>query len=219
MKRKKIFQTKILIWYSTNKRNFPWRYTYDPYKVMVSEILLQRTQAQQVIDPYNEILFRYKNIKNLSEAEEKDLLILIKNIGLHKRAAILKNISKEIVQKYSGIIPRKKDSLIKIKGIGNYTANSILCFGYNKPYGLIDTNISRIYIRFFDLTITTKRVHADKNLWNFAEGMIPSENYVDYNYALLDFGALICKKSKPLCSKCAFSKPEICSYFKNIKNN
>lgn len=219
MNKKDIFKRELIKWFNINKRDFPWRYTYDPYKVLVSEILLQRTQAKQVIEPYKKILEKYKNVKALSKAKEENILIIIKDIGLHKKASILINIANKIVRKHKGIIPNQREDLIKIKGIGNYIANSILCFGYNKSFGLIDTNISRIYTRIFDLEINSKRTHTDKKLWNFAEEMIPNENYVDYNYALLDFGALICKKSKPLCSKCAFSKPEICSYFKNIKNN
>jgi len=215
---KDIFQSELFRWFDNNKRSFPWRCTYDPYKVMVSEILLQRTQAQQVIDPYKEILLRYENIEELSRANEDDILMIIKDLGLHKRANILINISKEIIKKYNGIIPRKREDLIRIKGIGNYTANSILCFGYNKAYGLIDTNISRVYIRIFNLTVTSKRNHTDKRLWNFAEEMIPKKKFIDYNYALLDFGALVCKKNKPLCNKCIFAKTEICSYFNNVKD-
>lgn len=200
-----IFQFFLLDWYYKNKRNFPWRYTFDPYKVLISEILLQQTNVEKIIDPYFEIIKIYKNIYQLKNADINFLRNIFKDIGLFYRADRLKEISEEIAKYHNGVIPNSWEKLLSIKGIGYYICSAVLCFGYNKSYAVMDTNVIRIFDRLFNIKSNKKRPRDDISLWEFAQTMLPKDNYVDYNYAILDFGASICTMYNPKCSKCIFN--------------
>jgi len=136
-------------------------------------------------------------------------------LGLFYRADRLISISRQIIEMYNGVIPNKREELLAIRGIGNYTGNAILCFGYNKPYAIVDTNVIRVFERFFDFKSSSKRPHTDKKVWEFAQMLIPVNNYVDYNYGLLDFAAVVCRAKKPMCSNCLIYN--MCCY--NLKNS
>lgn len=209
------FQQYILNWYWSNGRKFPWRYTYDPYKVLVSEVLLQQTNAEKVIYTYNAIVEKYKSILELADADPAFLRDLFNKLGLFYRADRLISISRQIIEMYGGIIPEKRDDLLAVKGIGNYTSNAVLCFGYNKPYAIVDTNVIRVFEKVFGFKSSNKRPHTDKRVWDFAQMLIPLDNYVDYNYGLLDFGAVICRWRKPMCSNCPICS--LCRY--NLENS
>lgn len=197
-----IFQYLLLDWYDKNKRDFPWRYTFDPYKVMVSEMLLQQTNVEKVIEPYIKIIETYRDISELANADISFLKGVFKDIGLFYRADRLKSIAKEIVCNQDGQIPDKWNSLIKIKGIGSYICCAILCFGFNKPYAVLDTNVIRILERLFDVKSEKNRPRDDTKLWEFAQIMLPGDRYIDYNYAILDFGSSVCTAYNPKCKLC-----------------
>ncbi|WP_097028598.1 A/G-specific adenine glycosylase [Clostridium peptidivorans] len=203
------FQYLLLDWYDKNKRNFPWRYTFEPYRVLVSEMLLQQTNVEKVIQPYLKIIKAYKDINELSDSDIKFLKSIFKDIGLFYRADRLKDIAKEIVKCHKGSIPNQWEDLIKIKGIGYYICSAILCFGFNQPYAVLDTNVIRIFERIFEIKSEKKRPRDDTKLWEFAQMLIPEDRYVDYNYAVLDFGASICTAYNPKCSTCVFK--DMCS--------
>ncbi|MBO0573718.1 A/G-specific adenine glycosylase [Clostridium botulinum] len=206
------FQVFLLDWFEKNKRIFPWRYTYDPYLVLVSELLLQQTNVNKIIHPYNNITSKYQNIEELSNADPKYLKEIFKEIGLFYRSDRLISISSEIVHKFDGIIPNQWDELINIKGIGNYICSAILCFGYKQSYAVVDTNVIRVIERIFDFKSECSRPRMDKELWEFAQIIAVEDNFVDYNYAVLDFAALICTAYKPKCNICVFKN--ICCYIK-----
>lgn len=197
-----IFQYLLLDWYDKNRRDFPWRYTFNPYKVMISEVLLQQTNVEKIVKPYFEITEDYKNINDLANADIYFLKDIFKDIGLFYRADRLKNIAEEISYNHKGQIPDTWDELIKIKGIGAYICSAILCFGFNQPYAVLDTNVIRIFERLFDVKSEKKRPRDDIRLWEFAQMLLPKDRYVDYNYAILDFGASVCTAYNPKCSIC-----------------
>lgn len=201
---------KLLIWYSKNHRNFPWRYTYDPYKVFVSEILLQRTGANKVVPAFLKIIENYPSIHDLAKSKEKDLKVYFEDLGLYYRANLLINISKFILKEFNGTIPVERVKLITVKGIGEYICNAILCFGYGKRYPIVDTNVVRLYSRLFEFKSNKKDIQRDPELWKFAEEVLPLENYIDYNYAILDFAALVCKPKSPSCLGCPLNR--CCKY-------
>ncbi|RCW81653.1 A/G-specific DNA-adenine glycosylase [Halanaerobium sp. DL-01] len=207
------FQNNILIWWGNNKRIFPWRETRDPYKILCSEILLQQTNAEKVVQVYNKIISDYPEPADLSEAETADLEEIIKPLGLLKRAGRLKKIAAEITQKYDGIIPADKKALIKLPGVGNYTANAVMCFAFEKQVGVLDTNTIRILARVFDIKSDKARPRNDKNLQNQLNKVIPKNKSKIFNYALLDFAALICTAENPNCGKCVISR--ICFSYSN----
>jgi len=207
------FQNNIIIWWKHNRRMFPWRETRDPYKILCSEILLQQTNAEKVVPVYNKIISDYPETADLSEAETAELEEIIKPLGLLKRAGRLRKIAAEITQKYDGIIPADKKALLKLPGVGNYTANAVMCFAFEKQVGVLDTNTIRILARVFDIKSDKARPRNDKNLQNELNKVIPKNKSKIFNYALLDFAALICTAENPNCRKCLISR--ICFYYSN----
>ncbi|WP_052447576.1 hypothetical protein [Clostridium polynesiense] len=184
------FQYLLLEWYKKNKRNFPWRYTYNPYYVLVSELMLQQTSANQVIDVYNNFVAEYSSMEALSKVDYEQVEKYFYSLGLVYRARVLVEISKTMWDLYKGI-PNDKNSLMSIKGIGDYICNAILCFGYNKAYAIVDTNVIRVFDKILDYRSRSATPHKDVNIWEFAQSILPKSDYVDYNYALLDFGAAL----------------------------
>lgn len=199
-----MFQCLLFDWYDKNKREFPWRYTFNPYKILVSEILLQQTNVKKIIDPYLKIIDTYKNINELSQCDIDFLKNIFKDIGLFYRADRLKGIAQNIVKDYNGIVPDSWDELIKISGIGDYICNAVLCFGFKKPYAVLDTNVIRIFDRLFDVKSDKRRSRNDAELLEFAQIILPEDRYVDYNYAILDFAACVCTRYNPKCCGCVF---------------
>lgn len=208
-----MFQCFLLDWYDKNKRKFSWRYTFNPYKVLISEMLLQQTNVEKIIDPYLKITDTYKDINELSQCDIDFLKNIFKDIGLFYRADRLKSIAENIVDDYNGAIPNSWDELIKINGIGDYICSAVLCFGFKKPYAVLDTNVIRIFHRLFDVESDKKRPRDDTKLLEFAQVLLPEDRYVDYNYAILDFGACVCTMHNPKCSECVFGFN--CNNYKN----
>ena len=199
-----LFQNLLLNWYSDNKRLFPWRQTRDPYHILVAEILLQQTiVSENVVTAYNTIITNYKNIWELSKANIIDLEYIIRPLGLVYRSKVFLKLSNEINEKYHGEIPNDLNSLINIFGIGDYTARAILSFAYNQDVPIVDTNVARFVQRFFGLTKKISMNPArNKLLREYAGKLIPRGNSREFNYAILDLCALICKNRLPVCSSC-----------------
>ena len=220
MKNKEIglFQKKLLQWINSkdsknesNYRNFPWRQTEDHYKLLITEILLQKTNSEKVAELYPIFFKRFPSIRTIKNAKKEELIEILSKLGLqNEKADRLKMIGEEIIKNHKGIIPSDKISLLKLKGVGDYIANAVLCFAFNKKFEILDTNIVRIYQRIFNLKSAKSRPRSDKKVWDFANKMLPEENFRIFNYALLDFGAKICKARNPLCKSCLFQ--DICLY-------
>jgi A/G-specific adenine glycosylase len=192
----------LLNWFSACGREFPWRFTNSPFKVLISEILLQQTNADKVIGPYLELIENFPTINSLADADQREILEIFSKLGLYFRANRLKTIASEVLKRFNGEIPSNLLDLKSIKGIGDYIGNSVLCFGFMQKKPIVDTNIIRIFSRYGLFDSTKKRPHTDKQLWSYAESILPDNNYVEYNYSLLDLGAGICKSRKPLCESC-----------------
>jgi A/G-specific adenine glycosylase len=210
-KKKQIFRNYILEWYGLHGRDFPWRKENKPYYVMVSEVLLQKTNAEKIVSPFNRIISRYPTISELAEADESVLLEIIKDLGLFYRASRLIEISRQVVNDEPKILPKDREDLLSIKGIGNYSANAILCFGYGLRYPIVDSNVIRVLHRFFEIKSEKNRPRTDKNIWAFTERLLPKEDFVDFNYGLLDFAAKLCTHYNPSCDVCGVSRE--CIYY------
>lgn len=198
----KTFQNYMIYFFKNSGRIFPWRYSRDPYKVLVSEIMLQRTRAKHVVDPFIKLILKYKTIDELANADPEYIHAVFKRLGLMNRAELLLNIAREISDKYSGKIPKSREKLLALKGIGDYTCNAILCFGFNKPYAIVDSNVVRLFERYFGIKPPSKIPNRYKNIWDFADEILPNKDYVEYNYGLLDFAAMVCKAGTPKCDSC-----------------
>lgn len=188
------FQEKILAFYKEHGRKLPWRETTDRYKVMVSEIMLQQTQVDRVIPKYEAWLKAFPHIEALAKAPLSKVLQLWSGLGYNSRAKRLQDAAKKVVEEYNGIIPKTPEELIKLPGIGPYTARSILIFADNQDLATVDTNIRRIFIHEFKLAEQI----SDKELFKLAEDVLPKGKSRDWHNALMDYGAtyLTSRKTK-----------------------
>lgn len=191
----KRFQKLILDWHKENRRPMPWRQTRDPYKILVSEIMLQQTQVSRVIPKYKEFLFSFPTVQALAKAPDKKLLAVWSGLGYWRRARFLKETAKAVVKNHGGKFPRTPQELKKLPGIGPYTAGAVACFAFNNPEVFIDTNIRRVYLHFFFLK--QKNVH-DKDILTVAQKAVWQENPREWHYTLFDYGATVLKKDSSI---------------------
>lgn len=196
----------LLLWGMRNFRPFPWRVQRTPYKVFISEFLLQKTDAEKVMDVYQSMLNAYPDLEALGSASEMNLRKTLRDLGLYYRSSRMIDAAKEIISRFDGEIPWDEGALLSLRGIGKYIANAILCFGFGFQVPLIDTNIARILKRHWELQSAVSRPRDDKSLWEFARALVPNKAAQQYNYALLDLGALICHAREPGCNDCPLGK-------------
>lgn len=184
------FQHLIHSYYRDNRRSFPWRETDDPYKIMVSEIMLQQTQTHRVVDKYLAFLQAFPTVKDLAEAPTSEVLRLWKGLGYNRRALNLQRAAKVIAEEYKGKVPDRLDQLKALPGIGDYTAAAIAAFAFNRPVPLIETNVRRIYIHHF---FPEAEMVSDKELMPLIEETLDYEHPRDWYYALMDYGSQLPK--------------------------
>ena len=206
------FQRSLISWFEKNGREYPWRCNPSPYEILVSEVLLQQTNADRVVNIYNQLIRKFPDPHALALSEIDELISIIKPIGLNYRVARLKKLSGLIVRKYGGDIPSQKDELLSLPGIGQYIANAVLCFAFSHKVPLVDVNILRMYERVFSLKSAKRRAREDPAVWQFAAEMLP-DNFREYNWAIMDFCAKICTTRCPNCGICPASWA--CSYFQS----
>jgi A/G-specific adenine glycosylase len=201
------FAEKILVWYKKNRRDhLPWRKTRDPYKILIAEMMLRKTTSKQVAKLFDRFLEKYPSRVSEIEAE-------ITPLGMeHKRALRLKQCAQIIVERYAGEVPKSKDALLSMPGIGDYIANAVLCLAEDKNVALLDTNVIRVLQRFFGITSTKARARTDKALWKAYQQMIPEGKARDFNLAVLDFAAIICTSKNPKHKICPVN--DACQYVK-----
>lgn len=195
------FQNNLLKWYEENKRLLPWRETHDPYKIWVSEIMLQQTQVKTVIDYYNRFIKVFPNVETLSKATEDDMHRLWQGLGYYSRADKMMLCAKEIVEKHSGRFPKSYKVMLSLPGIGPYTAGAVLSIAYNMMFPAVDGNVMRVISRQFniheDISIPkTRKVFEEK-----VQSILPTD-VRHFNQALMELGALICTPKNPKCNEC-----------------
>ena len=196
----KKFQKLIYDHYNVHGRVFPWRKTRDPYKILVSEIMLQQTQAPRVIEKYTSFLKRFPNLKSLANASSKSLLQEWQGLGYNRRAISLQKTAQEIVTNHRGVFPRDYETLLSLPGIGPATAGDLLAFAWNKPAVVIETNIRTVYIHYF---FPGEKNIPDSDLLPLIRRSLDNKNPRDWYFALMDYGAFL-KKTIPNPSR--FSK-------------
>lgn len=213
-------KSSLIRWYDINKRELPWRYNYsnknnNSYKVLVSEFMLQQTTVQTVNNRYNEFIRLWPSIKELSIASETKILKFWTGLGYYNRAKNLLRSAKIIKKKYNSKIPSSYSDLIKLPGVGNYTALAIQGIAFNKPVMAIDANVERVIARIYGLYLPVNQIK--KEIKKYSEGLIHKKQPGKIIQSLMDFGSLICKPRNPDCEKCFLKK--ICiSYEKNLTN-
>lgn len=210
--RHQIYQRRLLDWFKKYGRDLPWRKTVDPYKIHISEVMLQQTQVERVIKYYSSFLGKYPTILDLANASRAEVLFMWKGLGYYNRAVNLHKLAKIIVHEYNGKYPDTVNELLKLPGIGRYTAGAILCFGMRKDVAFIDTNIERVLTRLFVIRNHVSRSKQMSRLQNLADTLIPVGQAWPYNQALMDFGATVCQAVNPKCNICMFT--DICVLYR-----
>ncbi len=191
-------------WAENNLRDYPWRRTCEPYSILIAEFLLQRTNADKVVPIYKVFLERYPTVENLASAEVEAVARLLQPLGLFSRAERLAQTARIIVGKHRGKIPESETELLKLPGIGRYTARAICSQAFGQPSAVLDTNVARIIERFFGIEGGKVKSRC-KILWSKAEAMAPDTEVGHWNLTFLDFGAIICTARNPNCAECPLS--------------
>lgn len=191
----------IVHWYHKHARDFPWRHTRDPYKIMIAEFMLHRTRAEQVVPVYMEFLQKYPDVFALASASPEEVQKVTEHLGLHWRGKHFIEAARYIVGKYNGEFPDSYDELRKIPGIGEYIAGAILTICFNKPAPVVDSNIARFINRFHGLNLKGE-IRRKKQIVEIASELFDCEKPGKFLFALIDFTSLICKPGKPSCDSC-----------------
>lgn len=196
---------QLLEWENKNYRDFPWRSTQNPYEVLLAEVLLHRTRADQVVPIYQETLKQYPDINSLANATIGDLTKLLQALGLLWRIPLLKEMAQAIVEKFNGKIPADTAKLEQLPGVGPYIAGATACFAYNQPEVILDTNTVRVLGRL-TMTSVTDGSRRSKKFRNMMTSLLPEKNARLFNFGLLDLAALICRPVSPDCMNCPLEK-------------
>lgn len=197
-----IFSNELINWYRINKRDLPWRHTQNPYLIWLSEIILQQTRVEQGMPYYLKFSEAYLTIKDFANAHEDEILRLWQGLGYYSRGRNMLKTAKKIVADYDGIFPSSYNELIKLTGIGEYTAAAISSFSANEARAVVDGNVYRLLARYFGIDTPINTGKGKKEFQEIADGLIDKNNAGEYNQAIIEFGALQCKPKNPLCFSC-----------------
>lgn len=205
---------RLLEWYKNNARDLPFRQTKDPYKIWICEIVFQQTRINQGLNHYNNFIARFPDVKTLAEAEENEVLLYWKGLGYYSRAINIHKAAQQIMNDYQGVFPAQYDEILKLKGVGKYTAAAVssICFDGKMP--AVDGNFYRVLSRFFadDFDISNSRAFT---YFSELAALVMPDNVGDFNQAMMDIGSEICKPKNPLCGECPIN--EDCLAFSSNK--
>ena len=199
------FSHQILTWYKENPRDLPWRETLDPYKIWLSEIILQQTRVAQGLPYYYAFVENFPTVKDLALATEEEVLRLWQGLGYYSRARNLHACAKSIWFDMGGEFPKTYDELLKLKGVGSYTASAIASFAYGEVKAVVDGNVFRVLARYFGIGTDIVGSKAKKEFEDLANQIIPKDQPADFNQAIMDFGARKCTPNNPGCETCPLS--------------
>lgn len=196
------FSKEITDWYFNNKRDLPWRNTRDPYKIWLSEIILQQTKVEQGLPYYLKFCDTFPTIKDLANADEQTVLKLWQGLGYYSRARNLHFTSKQIIKNHNGTFPKTYKEIIALKGVGEYTAAAISSFAYNLPYAVVDGNVFRVLSRYFGIKTAINSGKGKKIFNELAQNLLDENSPDIHNQAIMEFGAIQCKPKNPNCNEC-----------------
>lgn len=199
------FRTEILQWYNRNKRQYPWRESKDPFKVLIAEMMLRRTKADQVKPVYEQLFAEYPDVKDLAEAENEKIEKILYPLGLKWRTPAFGLVAREVKEKYNCKVPDTREKLTTLTGVGEYVAGAVLSIAYGKREWIVDSNIVRLFRRYFGIK-TSKEGRRDKRVVEMAKMYVSYEDPRKANLAILDFTALICTPRNPECKNCPLRK-------------
>ncbi|MFN3190898.1 MAG: A/G-specific adenine glycosylase [Aureliella sp.] len=203
------FRRRIVSWYRKHARDLPWRATIDPYKIWVSEIMLQQTQVATVLGYYSRFLEAFPTVRDLADADEQSVLKLWEGLGYYRRARQLHAAAKVVRDEHGGHFPTEFEAIRKLPGIGRYTAGAIASFAFNERAPILEANTIRLFSRLVALRSDPKTKSAQEDLWQFAEDILPNRSarrdarvFAELNQAVMELGSRVCKPDTPECSEC-----------------
>jgi len=207
------FRIKLLHWYSENRRDLPWRHNPTPYRVWISEIMLQQTQVKTVVPYYNRFLKQFPDVESLARSSEQNVLKHWAGLGYYSRARNLHRAARDIVGIH-GTFPTEHDEILALPGIGRYTAGAICSIALNQPRPIVDGNIRRVLIRLNAI----RRKVSESYFWDLMKRLLPERNISSFNQAMMELGALICLPFQPNCMQCPLKS--LCKAWESgIQNN
>lgn len=211
------FRRRLLKWHKGRAREFAWRRNRVPWLVLMAEVLLQRTDSRQVEPVYVQAASRYTTPRVFLRASLRSLRRLFGPLGLTKRIGVLRKIARQIERQYDGSLPDQEEELLRLYGVGRYIANAVLCFAFGRDVPIVDSNVIRVFQRFFGVRSSRARPRDDPSFWFLAGRLVPQRRARAMNLALLDFEALVCTPRTPACPSCPVNAR--CRYWAQIKKS
>ena len=212
------FYNTLVYWYLQNKRDLPWRKTKNPYLIWLSEIILQQTRVDQGLDYYLKFSETFPTVSHLANAKESDVLKLWQGLGYYSRARNLHFSANYIINELNGEFPKSYNDLIKLKGVGDYTASAIASICYDEPTAVVDGNVYRVLSRYFGIHTAINSTKGIKEFKKLAQQLITNEDPGRYNQAIMEFGAKQCKPQNPNCDQCPLNDSCIALQKKLVNN-
>jgi A/G-specific adenine glycosylase len=203
----------LIEWYQYNQRPLPWRETRNPYKIWLSEVILQQTRVAQGTDYYHRFLIAFPDIVSLASADEQDVLKLWQGLGYYSRARNMHHTAKEIVEKHKGVFPQSAAGLLKLKGIGSYTAAAIASICFNEPAAVVDGNVARVISRLYAINTAVDTHSGRKIITDLATQLLGNNHPGTFNQAVMELGAMVCTPKNPACDTCPLAYA--CEAFKH----
>jgi len=208
------FASRLLRWFGTNKRAYPWRETSSPYRVLMAEFMLQRTGAAQTVPVYREFTKRYPSLSRAALVPERRLASVLTPLGRTGRARHLRRALAILRSRFRLRVPDREELLLEIPSVGRYTARAVLVFAFERRLGLFDPNIARLLSRVFGIVSSRSRAHTDPAMWAAVDLLVPKRRAKEFNWALLDLGATVCLSRRPRCTECPMTS--LCRYYHEI---
>ncbi len=196
------FRAALLRWYQAHARSMPWRQDPSPYRVWVSEVMLQQTQVETVIPYFQRFMARFPTVEALAAASLDEVLKLWEGLGYYRRARHLHQAARRIVEEHGGRIPQEEDALLALPGIGRYTAGAIRSIAFGLPAAIVDGNVQRVLARLDDVTAPIEQAATRRQLWERAQGLVDPEHPAMFNQGLMELGSLVCRPQQPACEVC-----------------
>lgn len=203
---------RLLAWYGRSGRDLPWRNTREPFRIWLSEIMLQQTTVVAVIPYYERFLQRFPSLEELAKAPLDDVITLWAGLGYYSRARNLHRAAQQLVAEHGGKFPKQLKALMALPGIGRSTAGAILSIAFDIPAPILDGNVRRVLVRLFAWPDDPRSSRAEKQLWVWAEALTPNDHPHDYAQAIMDLGATVCTPTRPVCDVCPLR--ELCQAYK-----
>lgn len=200
----KSFQKSVVDWFRKSKRSLPWRETSDPYKIWISEIMCQQTGVGTVVPYYERFMARFPRVEDLAEAEEEEVIKLWEGLGYYSRARNIHRAAQLVVNEFDSELPKSKQEILRLPGVGEYSAGAILSIAHQVATPALDGNLIRVYARYFGIEEEVSRPEVLRRLWQVASEMLPQSKSMirDFTEGMMELGALVCRPKNPSCNEC-----------------